>query len=153
MDFIDNLYKLCSTIENEIADANEKIEKAGDKLSAGDIDYIDKLTHTLKSVKAVIGMMEGERDDEYSSRYDDGSYRYDGGSYARGRGSRAKRDSMGRYASAYRGDSSYRRGGYSRESGYSRDDFDSKLTELMQDAPNEHMRAEIERLSRQMKQM
>ena len=143
MNYIDELHELCDTIKNEISDANDKIEKAGGKLSAGDIDYIDKLTHTLKSVKAVIAMMEG--DDEYSSRY------YDGMSYARGRGSRAKRDSMGRYASDYRHDGSYRDGSYRdgsyRDGMYSREGFADKLRELMREAPSEHIKSEMERLA------
>lgn len=104
------LYELCETISAEIEKCNEKIRKSGGELSAGDIDYLDKLTHSLKSIKTTIAMMEAESDGGYSrsySRYDDGSYRdgvsmnrggsYRGGSYARGRN--ARRDSMGRYSS------------------------------------------------------
>lgn len=154
MDYIDELYQLCETIKHEIADANEKIEKAGGKLSAGDVDYIDKLTHTLKSVKAVIAMMEGD-DGEYSGRYDDGmrGTSYEGGymggtSYARGRGSNAKRDSMGRYASdGYSREGRSYRGGSYRRGGYSRDGFADKLRELIDEAPNEHIKSEMERLA------
>lgn len=157
MDYTNELHELCETISREIADANEKIRSAGGKLTAGDVDYIDKLTHTLKSVKATIAMMEDE--DGYSNRgsyadgdmggsyrysRDGGSYRgnrggsYRGGSYARGRGANARRDSMGRYSSE----------GYSRAA-----DLAEQLHELMQDAPNENIKREMQRLAEKVEQM
>jgi hypothetical protein len=158
MDYEKELYELCETIKEEIGEANEKIKKAGGKLSAGDVDYIDKLTHTLKSIKAVMAMMEDEEDD-YSGRmsyarggrggsYRGSSYRYDdgmmgGGSYARGdnrgRGSNARRDSMGRYSS--------RMDGYSRHG-----DVVESLREVMEEAPDDRTRMEIQRLIEKMEQ-
>lgn len=161
MDYEKELYELCEKIKEEIGEANEKIKKAGGKLSAGDVDYIDKLTHTLKSIKAVVAMMEDEEDD-YSGRmsyarggrggsYRGGSYRggssYDdgmmgGGSYARGdnrgRGSNARRDSMGRYS---------RMDGYSRHG-----DSVELLREAMEEAPDDRTRMEIQRLIEKMEQ-
>lgn len=145
MDYINELHELCETISREIADANEKIRNAGGKLTAGDADYIDKLTHSLKSIKATIAMMEDEG--EYSGRsYADGqggSYRgYSrengrmGRSYARGR-MNAPRDSMGRYS-----------GRYSRDNG-----MVDELRELMEDAPNEAIKRDIQRLVEKMEQM
>lgn len=160
MDKMKELYDLCETIENEISEANEKIKKAGGKLSAGDVDYIDKLTHTMKSIKSVMSMMEEDEDDEYSSMYPygyrggrsyrGGSYRSedgmmggDGGrSYARdgrGRGSNARRDSMGRYSS--------RMDGYSRHG-----DVVESLREVMEEAPDDRTRMEIQRLIEKMEQ-
>lgn len=145
MDYINDLHELCETISNEIAESNEKIRAAGGKLTAGDVDYIDKLTHTLKSIKATIAMMEDE--DGYSNRMypmAGGSYRggnggsYRGGSYARGR-MNARRDSMGRY---------------SREAGYSRDDgMVDELRDLMEDAPNDAVKRDIKKLIDKMEQM
>lgn len=98
------LYDLCETLSRALKDANEKIRNAGGKLGAGDLDYLDKLTHSLKSIKTTIAMMEseGEEDDGYSERsmasrrsYAGGGMSgrsYQGNSYAR------RRDSMGRYA-------------------------------------------------------
>lgn len=143
MDYINDLHELCDTISREIAESNEKIRAAGGKLSAGDVDYIDKLTHTLKSIKATIAMMEDE--DGYSSApyYMGGSYRggnhggsYRDGSYARGRNTR--RDSMGRYSS----------NGYSRDGG-----MVEELRELMEDAPNEAIKRDIQRLVDKIEQM
>lgn len=158
MDYEKELHELCETIKEEIAEANKKIKNAGGKLSAGDVEYIDKLTHSLKSIKAVLSMMEDEEGDEYSSRYPmsyrgrsyrGGSYRYDDGmmdgegrSYARdgrGRGSNAKRDSMGRYSS--------RMDGYSRHG-----DAVESLREAMESAPDDRTRMEIQRLIEKMEQ-
>ena len=156
MDYEKELHELCETIKEEIAEANKKIKNAVGKLSAGDVEYIDKLTHSLKSIKAVLSMMEDEEEDEYSSRYPmsyrgrsyrGGSYRYDDGmmdgegrSYARdgrGRGSNAQRDSRGRYSS--------RMDGYSRHG-----DVVESLREVMEEAPDERTRQEIQRLIEKM---
>lgn len=160
MDYIKSLYELCETLSREIDKANAKIRKANGELTAGDIEYIDKLTHSLKSVKTTLAMMEAEEGgsyDDYSGRrysrdsrsyrgrsYDDGSYddvayddmSNDGGSYARGR--YAKRDRMGRYA----------RDGYSRHA-----NMMEELKSLMQDAPDERTRKELERLVNKMESM
>lgn len=140
MDYINDLYELCETISREINTANEKIRSAGGKITSSDMDYIDKLTHSLKSVKATIAMMEDE-DANGGSYRNDGSYRgsYRGGSYARGRGSNARRDSMGRY---------------SRYDGYSRHgDMAEELRGMMDDAPNESIKREIQRLVEKVEQM
>ena len=138
------LQEMCETISRELADANEKIRRAGGKLSPGDVDYIDKLTHTLKSVKSSIAMMEDE-DGGYSGHYPmfRTGYAYDGRSYAEGgrsdgyggmmsnaRGrTNARRDSMGRYSSD----------GYSRTG-----DMAERLRDMMNSAPDERTRQEIQ---------
>lgn len=66
MDWMKDLHELCETLTREIADTNDKIRAAGGKITAGDMDYIDKLTHALKSVKSVMAMGD---DDGYSGRY------------------------------------------------------------------------------------
>lgn len=130
MDYMKELHALCETIKDEITEDNEKIRSAGDKLSAGDLDTLDKLTHILKSLKGTMAMME--EDDEYSSRYPYTGGSYTDGSYRRGRGSYAqRRDSMGRY---------------SREQSYSRDGgMVEELKELMHEAPDERTRQEFQR--------
>ncbi len=164
MDYINELHELCETISREIAEANEKIRSSGGKLTGGDYETIDKLTHSLKSIKAVIAMMEDEGGSyadggSYEGSYDGGnmggSYRYSReggsyrggsyngnggsyrGSYARGRGSNARRDSMGRYSSR----------GYSRAG-----DLVDQLHELMQDAPNENIKREMQKLAEKIEQ-
>ena len=113
--------------------------KKGD-LTAGSLDVIDKLSHALKSVETIIAMEEA--DGEYSSRYYydsrpmDGTRDGRGDSYARGRRGNVRRDSMGRY---------------------SRDDeMDSlveNLRELMDDAPNDHVRSEIHKVVKKIEAM
>ena len=147
MENIKDLKELCEIVSRAIAQANEKIRAAGGKLSAGDAEYVDRLTHILKSVKGVIKMEEeSEMDDGYSERmysrgYDrGGSYRgsYGDGSYGRGRGRYANRDSMGRYSS----NDGYSRGG----------SMVDELRELMQDAPDQETRQEMQRLIQKMEQ-
>ena len=139
MDYIKDLHELCETLSREIGETNEKIRKAGGKLSAGDLEYVDKLTHALKSVKATIAMMEDEGEG-YSSHYpyymggsyDDGSM--GGNRSMRGRSYAQRRDSRGRYSNTYSRDG-YSRGG----------DMVEELRELMQDAPDERTRQEFQR--------
>ena len=144
MDYIGDLHKLCETLGQEIKDVTKKVEKNDGKMSAGDLEAVDKLTHSIKSIKTTIAMMEaeGEGGDGYSGHYMmpyyGRSYRgeaetgrnnsYRGNSYARG----AKRDSMGRYS----------REGYSRAG-----DLADRLYTLMEDAPNEHIKDEFRRLA------
>lgn len=99
--WIEELEDLCEKVTDEISDANKKLRTGDGKLTAGDVEYLDKLTHMLKSIKTVVAM--GEYDDEYSNNYRGGNRSNRGGSYgdmsyARGRGRNARRDSMGRYS-------------------------------------------------------
>lgn len=79
---LETLHELCDTVSDTLAEVNDKIQKSDGKLTAGDVDYVDKLTHTLKSLKTTIAMIEKHN---YSGRYWDG-------------GMERKRDSMGRYS-------------------------------------------------------
>lgn len=121
----------------------KELEEHGRKdLSAGGLEVVDKLAHATKNLCKIIEDMEDSG--EYSGRYYGDGMPYmggsydDGRSYARGRGSNARRDSMGRYS----------RGGYSRAG-----EMAQRLRDLMQDAPDEHTRSEIERLASKMEQM
>lgn len=104
--------------------------KAADKgLSASELEYADKLTELKKNILK-IDMLE---DEGYSAEYRDDrgrSNRYDGGSYAGRR--YARRDTMGRYS----------RRGYSRAN----DEIVGQLHEMMESAPDEHVRSEIKKL-------
>lgn len=112
-----DLEELCELTGKEIKEANEKLRSTEGKVSVGDIEYLDMLTHMLKSIKTTMAMMDAEErgsyDDGPSNRMScDGGYResygrgyeyvrngsMSDGAYARGRRN-AKRDSMGRYAS------------------------------------------------------
>lgn len=125
----------------------EELEEYGskDKLDVGGLDIVDKLSHAIKNLDKIIEKYE---EDEYSNRDSyEGSYE---GSYARGmsraRGRNARRDSMGRYS---REGGSYERRGRSRSyaRGYSRGgDMVMELRELMEDAPDDQTRMEIQNL-------
>ena len=114
-------------LKEMLMDELNKVTKKGE-LSAGSLDIVDKLTHSIKSICTIMAM--DEYDDEYSEARG-------GSSYARGRGSNARRDSMGRYASrgSYEGGSSYARGGRGGRSnrGYSRDEAKEELVEQLRD--------------------
>jgi hypothetical protein len=125
MDIMNELYDICDSLSQGIMEINDKIRKNQGKMSSQDLEYIDKLTHSMKSVKAVIAMME-EEDGGYSGRSMRGrSYRSMRGGYS------GRRDAMGRY---------------SREG-----DFATKLEELMEDAPPQ-MRSSIRDLQRQVEE-
>lgn len=118
----------------------KELEEYGerDNLDIGGLEVVDKLAHAIKNIDKII-----EADEEqYSGRgrsygYDGRSYGYDrsydgrmydgGRSYddrsMRGRGRNAKRDSMGRYSSA-----------------------EDDLRRLMENAPDEQTRKELERM-------
>lgn len=135
---IEDLHELCETISREIGDANEKIRSAGGKLSGEDLTYLDKLTHTLKSLKTTIAMVEAE--DGESGRYMPNSYGmygtnggYNGNSYRR------SRDSMGRYTS---------RRGYSYDDG-----MIEELRSLMESAPDERTKSEFRQFIAKMEKM
>lgn len=124
MDYINDLHEMCDTLSHELREANEKISNGGGKLSGSDLDYVDKLTHALKSIKTTIAMMEAEGETSgYDGTYT-GTYGRRG-SYARGR----RRDSMGRYSSRYSGNN----------------DMVAELRDLMEDAPDERVRGEFQR--------
>ena len=135
---IEDLHELCETLSREIGEANDKIRTAGGKLTAGDLEYIDKLTHALKSVKTTIAMMEAEDDGE-SGRYMPGYGMYRN-SYNGGNSYRRSRDSMGRYTS--------RRGGYSYDDG-----MIEELRSLMENAPDERTKSEFRQFIAKMEKM
>ena len=119
MDYLADLHEMCETLSRELGEANDKVRTAGGKLSGSDLDYVDKLTHALKSIKTTIAMVEAE---DGTSGYYPGGYG-NGGSYAR------RRDSMGRYTRMYSRD----------------DDMVAELRDLMHKAPDERTKQEFQR--------
>lgn len=112
----------------------DEIAGKGD-LSAGDLETVDKLTHTLKNLDKI--MMGGEYSNagdwyamgNYGRESYRGDYR-DNMSY-RGR----KRDSMGRYSRAD-----------------AKDDMADKLRRMMDDAPDSRTREALEKALRCMEE-
>ena len=108
-------------------------------------DDVEAIKYTASAIDHICNIMEGENG-EYSEAMmpmGDGyayargrSYTHDGRggrSYARGR-INARRDAMGRYSRAG-------------------EDIAEQLRDMMQDAPDEHIRMEIERLANKVEKM
>lgn len=140
------MHKMMEEIKMMLEKELESVCKKGEIKTMADLELIDKLTHSLKSV-ATITAMEGQSEE---GSYE-GSY---GGSYARGRGRNASRDSMGRYSSrggSYEGSYNGSYDGYSRRNsydGYSRAEAKAEiadgLRELQSSAKDEQTRQMIE---------
>ena len=114
------LYELYEILSKQMDDAVRMMSGSKEKLSSSDLDYVDKLTHAVKSVKTTLAMCEAEEEDggySYGMRSmmvepgrDMGrayrGYAYDSGSYEGGMSGRRGRSPMtGRFVS--------RSGGYS----------------------------------------
>lgn len=117
----------------------EDIAKKGE-LSAGSLDAVDKLTHSIKSICYIIDAMDED----------------EGSSGARGRGRNAKRDSMGRYSNdgmMYDERSYENRGGNmpNRSGRYSRDNDEimEQLRELEMNAEDGEMKRMIRKWIKQ----
>ena len=108
-------------LRDMLCDELKEYGKKGE-LSAGSLSTIDTLAHALKNIDKVIDDDEGYSG-YYPYSYDDGRVR--GGSYAR------RRDSMGRYSG---------------DRGYSRHGLADKMRDLMDEAPDDRTRQEIERM-------
>ena len=116
---MNELYELKETLCKELENYGRK-----GKLSAGDLDVVDKLTHTIKNLDKIIE----NYGDDYSGR----------------------RDSRGRYAREYSREPmrDYSNTRYSRHG-----NMVSELKELMEDAPDERTRMEFENFIRKMEKM
>lgn len=143
MDLLKEVYDLKETVGHKIAQANKKIKANGGDIANDDVEIIDKLTHSLKSLVTTCAMLEAEEDGGYSERY---APTWNPGityGYAReGRERREGREGGGSYGG-------YSRNRYSRENrnGYSRNgDMTDQLRQMMDEAPDEMTRMEIKKL-------
>ncbi len=156
----------------------EELEKYGqEELTAGSLEVVDKLSHTIKNLHKIIEKCEEE---DYSMEEGMSSYSRDGGqsSYARrgqssyayengGQSSyaRANRGGQSSYARAEGGQSSYARGRgrnakrdsrgrYASESGYSgNEEMLEELYGLMEEAPDDKTRKEFEKFIKKVEMM
>lgn len=110
----------------------EKIVREGE-LTAGSLETVDKLTHSIKSIATIMAM----EDSDYS--YENGNMNgnmggnsYRGGSY-RGASYAQRRDSRGRYS---------RRGGYSRDEEV--DKMVEKLEKMVEKTEDPNVKQAIE---------
>ena len=122
------LYELKEKLMSELEEYGKQ------DLTAGSLEVVDKLSHSIKNICKIIEAYEMEEEGQsmrggsYRNSYErgrrDGNYSRTGGSYARGRGGNARRDSMGRYA---------RDDGYSRADGV--EDLVEEIRSMMQELP------------------
>ena len=148
MDLLKEVYDMRETVGHKIAQANKKIKANGGDIANDDVDIVDKLSHSIKSLVTTCAMLEAEDDDGYSGRYmptwNPGvTYRRDGGN------SYDNRDGY----SGNRG--GYSRNRYSRENrnGYSRTgEMSDQLRQMMEEAPDDMTRMEIKKLMDKMDQ-
>lgn len=115
--------KLCKYIDKELDELENKVGMGG-KLSRADIEDGKNLA---KFKMALLTNEAMESDEGYSDEYS-------GARNGRGRGSNARRDSMGRYSREMRGGNSYAyEGGNYSGRGYSREDARSEMMEQLRD--------------------
>lgn len=150
------MHKLIEYICDELEELEGKVG-SGEKLSVAEIEYMSLLAESKKDLLKSEDLMEGGYSGRgYSSRrgysrregregregrmsYEGRSYEgraydgrsYDGRSYERGRGGSSRRGSMGRYSNDYSMDT---------------DSMISELSEMMNEAPDERTRKEIQKL-------
>ena len=135
------MHKLYEYVCDELKDLEKKAEKGN--LSMQEVQYADTLAHLKKNLMKADEMIEDEFGEYSMSYYPMTSYAEEGGmkgnysarriggmSYARGRGTRARRDSMGRYSRAS-------------------EDFRIELEELIEDAPHEQVKQKMRNLMRE----
>ena len=142
MDMLKELCELKETVADKIADANKKIRQAGGKMDANDVEIIDKLSHSMKSLVTTCAMLEAE-ENGYSGDYVPTVHYPVGARYSR-------------EDSGNRGSYSRNEGRYSRENrnhGYSRtSDMSEQLRQMMDEAPDDVTRMEIKKLMDRMDQ-
>lgn len=131
------LEELRDTLCSELKEYNRQ-----DEISRESLHEIDTLAHAIKNIDKIMDSEYSEGrsyrgsygEGSYRGNYGEGSYRGNYGeesyrSYARGRGRNARRDSMGRYASA---------------------DMRMEIERLMNEAPDEETRMKLERFMQSM---
>lgn len=139
------MHELIRYIDDTMQEYEDKVARGGD-LSSKDVECIKDLAKTKMAILTNEAMesenygysREGDMSNGYSGRgrmYYDGGY---SGRYGRGRGSNAKRDSMGRYSSR----------GYSYAD--AKEDMIAELKDLAKKAPDEKTRQEIEHFANEM---
>lgn len=111
------MHKLCNYIKDELMELEMKVGR-GEKLSAGEVEYGDKLAHFKKCLLTVEAMGDGYSNDNRGRSYENRSYDWN---YSEAR----NRDSMGRF---------------------SRDGFMDQLMSMRESAPNEKSRRAIDKM-------
>ena len=119
------LYEMRDNLLDELKGYSRK-----EDLNVDSLEVIEAISTTVKNLDKIIDREEGGYSNGYAPySYDD--RRMSNNSYARGRGTYAKRDSMGRYSSNY---------GYSRNN----DGMITELSEMAMSMPDERTRQQIQ---------
>lgn len=109
-------------IKDMLCDELDKIAEQGE-LTAGSLDSVDKLTHSLKSIETIMAMDEYSHDGRYDRGY---SYR---------------RDARGRYSRDRMSDREYNRR-YSRET---KEEMIDKLEDMMEESTDHKVKSAIQK--------
>ena len=143
MDLIKELYEAKETVGNEIGDLNKKIRNNGGKITGADVDMLDKLTHSMKSLATTCAMLEAE-EEGYSGHYMPMPYGYSRNGNGYSRNGNDHSGNGGGYSRRYSRES---RDGY----GYSgKGDMTDQLRQMMDEAPDDMTRREIQKLMERM---
>ena len=146
MDVLKEIMEMKDTVAKKIAEANQRIRKSDGDLNNGDVEYIDKLSHSMKSLATICAMLEAE-EGGYSGNL--GPYYSGDQGYTMNDQGYSGRDRRNGYRNGNGGNG----GGYSRDRdsrynrGYSRTgEMTEHLRILMDEAPDESTRMEVKRL-------
>ncbi len=143
MDLMKELYEAKETVGNEIGDLNKKIRANGGKITGADVDMLDKLTHSMKSLATTCAMLEAE-EEGYSGHYMPMPYGYSRNGNGYSRNGNDHSGNGGGYSRRYGRES---RDGY----GYSgKGDMTDQLRQMMDEAPDDLTRREIQKLMERM---
>lgn len=143
MDLMKELYEAKETVGNEIGDLNKKIRNNGGKITGADVDMLDKLTHSMKSLATTCAMLEAE-EEGYSGHYMPMPYGYSRNGNGYSRNGNDHSGNGGGYSRRYGRES---RDGY----GYSgKGDMTDQLRQMMDEAPDDLTRREIQKLMERM---
>lgn len=149
MDMWNDLEQMCETLEKELKSFNKKLEtNKSDQLTLDDLARIERVTHSLKSIKGVMAMMSDG--DMYSNARGMGSRGYSGRNYPANYYNDGSYRGGGSYGMPYLGNMVYAQGrndmGQFTNNGYSRHgDILTKLREVRYEVPD-HIRPELDRL-------
>lgn len=142
------MYELKEMLMEEV----KKIANKGE-LTAGSLETVDKLLNSIKNTCKIIMYDEYAEDGNSYADSDMDTSEY---SYARGRGSNARRDSMGRYSREGGYSNARGRGGRYSRRGYSYADGKEEKVEMLRDmmgeVSSEDERRALQKIIRRMEQ-
>ena len=61
----DDLKAVCKVLSADLSRVVEKLESVGNVISPSDLDYVDKLTHAIKSVETTKAMLSATHEEEH----------------------------------------------------------------------------------------